>query len=261
MGKLIIEEHGDIVVATMSNVERHNAQDSGIHAGFKEFWPYLKESEKLKVCILTGDGDKAFSSGHDLKEAAEQYASGQIKPDYAEGASLGYPHLFQTGKVIIAAINGYCFAGGLLTALGCHLRMCSRTAVFGNPQVRRGRGSRVPVHLRRAGVPTAVAMDLVLTGDRIDAERAYQVGLVSRIFDDKQALLDGAMAVAKQIAANSPRAVAAPIRAWEAGIIDWPMSMAFGVWDQITEAMVHDDDYRERTLQFASHEGPGSQKA
>jgi enoyl-CoA hydratase len=115
--------------------------------------------------------------------------------------------------------------------------------------------------LRRAGVPMAAALDMVLTGDRIDAERAYQIGLVSRIVEDKDALLEGAMGTARQIAMNSPRAVSAVIRAWEAGIIDWPMSMASGVWDQVTEAMVHDDDYRERTMQFASGQGPGAQKA
>jgi enoyl-CoA hydratase/carnithine racemase len=260
MGKLIIEEHGDVVVVTMSSVARHNAQDSAMHAQLREFWPYLRDSEKLKVAILTGDGDKAFSSGHDLKEVAEEYAAGKT-PAYLQGTGLGYPHLFTTGKVLIAAINGYCFAGGLLTALGCQLRMCSKSAVFGNPQVRRGRGSRVPMLLRRAGVPMAAALDMVLTGDRIDAERAYQIGLVSRIFEDKDALLEGAMGTARQIAMNSPRAVSAVIRAWEAGIIDWPMSMASGVWDQVTEAMVHDDDYRERTMQFASGQGPGAQKA
>jgi (E)-benzylidenesuccinyl-CoA hydratase len=260
MGKLIIEEHGEVVMVTMSNVARHNAQDSAMHQQLREFWPYLRDSENLKVAIITGDGDKAFSSGHDLKEVADQYAAGKT-PDYLRGEGLGYPHLFATGKVLIAAINGYCFAGGLLTSLGCQLRMCSKSAVFGNPQVRRGRGSRVPMLLRRAGVPLAVELDLVLTGDRIDAERAYQVGLVSRLFEDKEALLEGAMATARQIAMNSPRAVAAPVRAWEAGIIDWPMSMASGVWDQVTEAMVEDEDYKARTLQFASNEGPGSQKA
>jgi enoyl-CoA hydratase/carnithine racemase len=260
MGELIVEEHDEVAVATMSNVARHNAQDSAMHAQLRDFWLYLKGAEHLKVAVITGDGDKAFSSGLDLKEVAEQYTEGKT-PYYDQEGRLGYPHLFPTGKVLIAAINGYCFAGGLLTSLGCHLRLCSETAVFGNPQVRRGRGSRVPMLLHRAGVPMAVALDLMLTGDRIDAERAYQIGLVSRIFQDKDALLDGAFAIARQIALNSPRAVSAIVRAWEAGIIDWPMSMAWGIWDQVTEAMVHDDDYRERTLQFASGEGPGSQKA
>jgi E-phenylitaconyl-CoA hydratase len=263
MGELKIEVHGEIAVATMSNVARHNAQDRAIHKALCEFWDYLRDNDALRVAILTGDGDRAFSSGADLKERAEAYEGGSNPDDPKAIASVsyGYPHLHKTGKIVIAAIHGYCFAGGLLTALGCDLRLCSRSAAFGNPQAMRGRGSRVPMLLRRAGVPLAVIFDLVVTGERIDAQRAYDLGLVSRLCEDKEDLMATAMSVAGQICANSPRAVRAAKLATESGIIDWPMTLALPVWDQVTEAMIHDEDTKERTLQFSSHTGPGGQKA
>jgi enoyl-CoA hydratase/carnithine racemase len=253
MGELKVSVHDGIALALMSNTRRHNAQDTALHADLCDFWARLRRDDSLQVAVLAGDGETAFSVGADLKEAAEAYGAGEAHN--SPRRTLGYPHLHPTGKIVIAAINGYCLAGGLLTALGCDLRFCSASATFANPQVMRGRGSRVPMLLQRAGVPLAVTVDMAITGQAIDARRAYEVGLVSRVYDDKDALIDGAMSVAAQIMENSPRAVSAVKKALEAGILDWPMVLAERVWDQVTDAMTKDADTVRRTIEFASHSG------
>jgi len=258
MGELKVSVQDGIALALMSSTKRHNAQDTPMHADLCKFWTRLRDDDSLRIAVLAGDGDSAFSVGADLKEAAEAYSAGQA-PNSPQ-RSLGYPHLHPTGKIVIAAINGYCLAGGLLTALGCDLRFCSKSATFANPQVMRGRGSRVPMLLRRAGVPLAVTVDMAITGQRIDASRAYEIGLVSRIYDDKDALIEGAMSVAAQILDNSPRAVNAVKRALDAGILDWPMALADKVWDQVTDAMIKDEDTVRRTVEFASHSGADRKK-
>ena len=158
------------------------------------------------VAIVTGAGDKAFCAGADLKKMHGGSHEGGIRElwDHERQQRLG--QRLQVSKPVIAAVNGYCLAGGLELALGCDIRICATTASFGAPEVRwsilHGFGAmRLP-----STVPMSVAMEMLLTGERIDAARALQVGLVSRLVEPG-ALLPTAEAMAEKIGQNGPLAV------------------------------------------------------
>src|SRR2546428_1626164 len=160
----------------------------------------------LRVAILTGAGDKAFCAGADLKKMHGGSHDGGINElwDFERQNRLG--QRLQTVKPVIAAINGYCLAGGLELALGSDIRIASTSASFGCPEVRwsilHGFGAmRLP-----QAVGISVAMEMLLTGERIDARRAYEVGLVSRLVEPA-ALLPAAEQMALTRAHNGPLAI------------------------------------------------------
>jgi len=162
--------------------------------------------DDARVAILTGAGDRAFSAGADLKKMHAGSHAGGITElwDHERQHRLG--QRLEVAKPVIAAINGYCLAGGLELALGCDIRIASTTASFGCPEVRwailHGFGA---MRLPRT-VPLSVAMEMLLTGERIDARRAYEIGLVSRVVEPA-ALLPTATQLAERISQNGPLAV------------------------------------------------------
>jgi E-phenylitaconyl-CoA hydratase len=206
MGKIRYDIRGPVARITIDRPEAMNALDL---EAFREMAERLEDFDRnpaLRVAIVTGAGDKAFCSGADLKKMHGGSHGGGIAElwDSERQRRLGQK-LFVT-KPVIAAINGYCLAGGLELALGCDLRIASTTASFGCPEVRwailHGFGA---MRLPRT-VPLSVAMEMLLTGERIDARRAYEVGLVSRVVEPA-ALLPTAEELAARIAANGPLAV------------------------------------------------------
>lgn len=161
---------------------------------------------KLRVAILTGAGEKSFCAGADLKKMHGGSHAGGIGELWDHERQYRLGQRLQVAKPIIAAINGYCLAGGLELALGCDIRLASTTASFGCPEVRwailHGFGA---MRLPRT-VPLSVAMEMLLTGERIDARRAYEIGLVSRVVKPA-ALLPTAMQIAERISQNGPLAI------------------------------------------------------
>lgn len=160
--------------------------------------------DTLRVAILMGAGDKAFCAGADLKKKSAGGIQELWAPERQKFRAGGGG--FNVSKPVIAAINGYCLAGGLELALGCDIRIASTSASFGAPEVRwsllHGYGA---LRLPRT-VPMAVAMDMLLTGERIDAKRAYEVGLISRLVEPNE-LAAAAQAMAERISENGPLAV------------------------------------------------------
>ena len=163
----------------------------------------LAEDPDCWVVVITGSGDKAFSAGMDLK-AFSSGEGGDIM-----GASGGFGGITQRDfpKPIIAAVNGSALAGGFEIMLSCDLVVAAEHATFGIPEAKRGliAGAGGLIRMPKR-LPMAVALELAMTGDPIDAERAYALGLVNRVVP-ADALLDEAMALAERIAANAPLAV------------------------------------------------------
>jgi enoyl-CoA hydratase/carnithine racemase len=247
---LQLERRDGILTATLNRPHRMNSLDSELRARLTAFWREVREDDETKVVILTGAGNDAFCTGRDLKETAAAYAAAGSGPQYEQSGDYGYPHLQRTGKPIIAAINGYCLAGGLLIALGCDIRICTEGSQFGSPQVRRGRGTQLPLRLLRAGVPKAVAMDMAMTGERIGADRAYAVGIVSRLYATKDEMLAGALAIAESLLAGSSRVVRGIKVASESGLLDLPINVAASMWEDVTAMMTDDELTVARTLDF-----------
>jgi len=155
------------------------------------------------VAILTATGDRAFCTGMDLKEAIPLLTAGD-ELGYEDHTKRQFSDVF---KPIIAAVNGYCIAGGLEMLAGTDLRIAADHAKFGLGEVRWGLVPAGGSHIRLPRqIPWAVAMELLLTGEPIDAVRAHQVGLVNRVVPAGE-LMDAARALAHQICRNGPLAV------------------------------------------------------
>ena len=159
----------------------------------------------VRVLILTGSGEKAFVAGADINELAQQTpVSGKEISLFGQGVF----HLLETmGKPSICAINGFALGGGCELALSCSIRLASKTAKLGQPEVKLGiipgyGGSQRLARLCGKGV----AQELCLTGEMIAAEEAQRIGLVNHIYEPAE-LLPAAEAMAKKIIANAPLAV------------------------------------------------------
>jgi enoyl-CoA hydratase/carnithine racemase len=181
--------------------EARNAINRAVGAGLWDGFRRFEADPAAKVAVLTGTGD-AFCAGADLKEMAALRMTVPPK-DWA-------PHLgrnLQVTKPVIAAVNGVALGGGFLLAQMCDLCVAAEGARFGITEARWGRGAPWAAPLPWL-VPPRVALELLLTGEPIDARRAYEVGLVNRVVPDA-ALRQEAGRLAATVAANAPLSVRA----------------------------------------------------
>ena len=202
--KVLYETSGAIARITLNRPEAMNAFDAETLLLLGKHLQAFDKDDALRVAILTGAGEKAFCAGADLKKKTAGGVQELLSPERQHFRAGGQG--FNVTKPLIAAINGYCLAGGLELALGCDIRIASTSASFGSPEVRwsllQGYGA---LKLPRT-VPLSVAMDMLLTGERIDAARAYEVGLISRLVEPHE-LAATAQAIAERISENGPLAV------------------------------------------------------
>lgn len=194
------ETHGSVRVITINRPESRNALNKAVREGLREALLDFEADDTLKVAILTGAGDKAFCAGMDLKEASEN--SLQVPPrDYMPivGDSI---HL---SKPIVAAVNGVAYAGGWMLAQMCDLCLASENASFAITEAKVGRGMPWAAPLGRM-IPQRVMMELLLTGDPIDAHRAREIGFVNHVVPSAE-LMPRALELAQRIATNAPLTV------------------------------------------------------
>lgn len=200
---LLYEKDGHVATITLNRAESLNSLTPEMLSGLEEVFADLSADSEVWVAVLTGAGERAFCAGADLKESI---------PRLTEGEMLGFDdptkrQLSDTFKPVIAAVNGYCIAGGLELMLGTDLRIASEIATFGLGEVRWGVIPAGGAHIRLPRqVPWAIAMELLLTGQPIDARRACEVGLVNRVVPAAE-LMPAARELAKTICKNGPLAV------------------------------------------------------
>ena len=200
---ILYEKRDHIAVVTINRSEAMNSLTremlTGLDATFEDF----NADSDLWVAILTGAGQKAFSAGMDLKEAMPLITSGD-EMGYEDHTKRQFSDVF---KPIIAAVNGHCVAGGMEMLQGTDLRIAAEHATFGLGEVRWGIIPTGGSHVRLPRqIPWAVAMELLLTGEPIDAQRAYDIGLVNRIVPQGE-LMPSALKLAEKICKNGPLAV------------------------------------------------------
>ncbi|MDB5853911.1 MAG: Enoyl-CoA hydratase/isomerase [Herminiimonas sp.] len=191
---VLYESQDRIATITINRPERLNAINAEVEAGLAAAWNRLNESDDL-VAILTGAGDKSFSVGKDL-----QY---EATPDYRRFVP-GFDILVR--KPIIAAVGGWCIGGALTLVQMCDLCVASDNAKFTYPEAKLGFAGGLIAGLA-SRIPHKIAMELILLGDEVSAERAYQVGLVNRIVP-RGKHLEGARAYAERLAQNAPLVLA-----------------------------------------------------
>jgi len=206
-----------VALITIDRPEALNALDVEALRDLRAHLVEVRDRPDVRVGVLTGSGSRAFCAGADLKgtrTSPASYAEALFRaPDAAANLGL-YIRLMdltdlQCHKPLIAAINGHCLGAGLEIALQCDMRVASTEASFGLPEVRVGSIPAVSgLHRLLKAVPSALAMQMVLTGERIDAAEAARIGLVSEAVAPS-ALRDRALGLAHKIGSNAPLAVQA----------------------------------------------------
>lgn len=254
-----VDVNDGVLIVTLDRPEARNALSLAMRTELVEVWRRFRDDGDLRAAILTGAGDASFCAGADLKEIGSYYR--QFTPMERRERGEREPGLgaitrnFDPGKPIIAAINGHCLAGGLEIALACDLRIAVPHATFGLPEVRWGLmpGAGGTQRLPRA-VPLAIAAEMILTGDPIDAPRALAAGLINRIVpvDD---LMATAMDLAMAIARNGPLAVRAARAAMLAGL-DQALDAGLRLEQFHAEPLRQSEDVQEGLRAFAEKRRP-----
>ncbi len=199
----LYEKKDRIAIMTINRPEVRNAFTAEMLRAMDACFDDFNQDPELWVAILRANGDKAFCTGMDLKEAIPLLQSGD-EMGYEDHTKRPFSDVF---KPIICAVNGYCIAGGMEFMQGTDIRIATEGASFGLGEVRWGIIPTGGSHIRLPRqIPWAVAMEMLLTGKPISAERAYDIGLVNEVvaFED---LMPSAMRWAEAICANGPLAV------------------------------------------------------
>jgi enoyl-CoA hydratase len=198
---VLTEERDGVLVITINRPEARNAINGDVARGIAAALDRLDGQDDLRVGVLTGRGG-FFSSGMDLKG----FLAGDVP--IVEGRGLGGLTEAPPRKPLIAAVEGYAVAGGFELVLACDMVVAAETARFGVPEVKRAlvAAAGAALHLPRR-IPQAIALEMLLTGEPIEAQRAATLGLVNRVVPEGTAV-DAAVELAHAVAANGPLAVA-----------------------------------------------------
>ena len=209
-------ENDGIALLTVSRTEKLNALNRLTMNEIASAVSDLSANEIVKGVILTGAGEKAFVAGADIGELAEADSLQSI--DIAAAGQHLFRKLETLGKPVIAAVNGFALGGGLELAMACTLRVASPNAKFGQPEVKLGiiAGYGGTQRLPRL-VGRGRAMEMLLTGDMIDAAEAHRIGLVNHVVEAPQ-LLDFCRSLMRKILANGPVAVRLTMQAVDLGL-------------------------------------------
>ncbi len=250
---------GKIFHITLDRPERMNAIDPEMSRLLDDCWTEFDRDDALHVAIITGAG-RAFCAGRDLvrddahgdeiERAARSAERREADPSNASGLSSWGPD--QTWKPVIAAINGWCLAGGFALALSCDLRIMSETARIGSMAPRRGLvpGGGQVQRLARY-VPFGKALELLLRANHLNAREAEQIGLANAVTSPDQ-LLPTAQEWAEEIASNGPLAVRAAKRAaYEGVLLRSGFAEGMSLESELYAEVMRSADAREGTTAFA----------
>ena len=201
---LLVERRGRVAVITINRPQKLNALNIQTRAEGAAALDELREDESVRVVVITGAGEKAFVAGADISEFEGRTAVSQR--DVMTARSL-FTAVDTFPKPVIAMINGFCLGGGCELALSCDIRVASDRARFGQPEINLGiiPGGGGTQRLTRL-VGEGKAMELILTGDMIDAQQAYSLGLVNAVFPAEE-LEAKTFEMANRIAEKSPVAL------------------------------------------------------
>lgn len=237
-----------IATITINRPEQRNCLSKEVRQGLFEAWGRFENDASARIAILTGNGDKAFCAGGDLKEMVET----GLKVPPRDMFPVPYETIKLT-KPTIAAVNGVAFAGGWMIAQGCDLCVASTTAKFAITEVKVGRGSPWAAPLIHM-IPQRIFMEIVLTGKPITATRAYEIGLVNRLAEPG-ALMAAALELAREVIEGAPLSVAA---ARETVMLSTEMGRADALdaaW-AAHETAYNSDDAQEGPRAFAEKRKP-----
>jgi enoyl-CoA hydratase len=246
--EVLVERRGGVQVITINRPEAKNALNGAVAQAVADAADELDADPDLRVAVLTGSGGN-FSAGMDLK-AFLRGESPALKGRGLCGITQTPPR-----KPLIGAVEGWALAGGFELLLACDLVVAADTAKFGVPEVKRAlvAGAGAALLLTRR-VPFALALELLLTGDPIDADRAATMGLVNQVVPAGEAL-PAAIRLAERIAENGPLAVAAT-KAIARGSGDWTTEQGWKEQTVLMQPVFTSEDAREGATAFAEKRSP-----
>jgi E-phenylitaconyl-CoA hydratase len=238
-----------VCTIVINRPERLNAMDAEHYRALSQAWCRVRDDSDIRVAIVTGAGEKSFTTGADIKT----FLTGP--PGFDEMWLTQRDQLLNRGlevwKPVIAAINGYCLGGGMTLMLASDIRVASENATFSLAEVKRGviPGNGGTQRALRQ-LPHAIAMEMLLTGDAIDAATAARWGLVNRVVP-RERLMETALDYARRIAANAPLAVQA---AKELALRSRDMDLATGlrVEQLVNRLLMATEDAQEGPAAFAA---------
>jgi enoyl-CoA hydratase len=248
VGDVVTDRRDSVLVITLNRPEVRNALNRSVALGVKAAVDELESSASIRAAVLTGAGG-VFSAGMDLKA-------------FADGEQPMLPGLGLCGiteappsKPLVAAVEGWALGGGFELVLACDLVVAGRSARFGLPEVKRGLVAGAGgAYLLPQRVGHVLAMEILLTGEPVDAPRAGQLGLINSVVDDGQAL-DAALALATQIAALAPLSTVATKRiATQAH--EWSKAEAWSGTARVAEQINNSLDAAEGARAFAEKRPP-----
>ncbi|WP_181779995.1 enoyl-CoA hydratase/isomerase family protein [Pseudonocardia pini] len=239
-----------VATLTLDRPEAHNALTVHMVRRFAEASAAAQADDAVRVLVVTGAGQQAFCAGGDLGELIPRLTAGELEvltPDPTKR------FLSDVDKPVVAAVNGICLAGGLELLLGTDLRIAAADAIFGLPEVRWALVPGAGTHVRLPQqVPWAFAMQLLLTGDHVPAERAREMGLVNEVVPRAE-VLPRAAEIAAGIARNGPLAVRA---AKEIAVRALGNESRFALEYALNARLVATDDAREGPRAFMEKRAP-----
>jgi len=204
-GVVTLEIDGPVATITINRPDAANALSAEVREQLLAFVAELEASRSVRAVILTGDGQKVFAAGSDIRDMASM--SGAQSMELSESILHLNNRLAALAQPVICAVNGWCLGGGLELALACDLRIASASARFGFPEAKLGimtGGGGIPRLIRVVG--SGIARHMTLTGEFLSAQRAYEVGLITRVCAPDELMTD-AKALAMQIATLAPVAL------------------------------------------------------
>ena len=245
--EVLTSEEDGVLVVTINRPEAKNAMTKAAAEGIAAAMDRLDSDDNLRVGILTGAGG-TFCSGMDLK--------GFLRGESPSIEGRGFGGIVQKPpeKPLIAAVEGYALAGGLELMIACDLVTANTGAKFGIPEVKRGLVAAAGgVMMLPDQIPERIAMELALTGDFIDAARAYELGLINRITEGEA--LAAAKELAASIVANGPLAVRVSKQVIKQSR-GWPMDERYTRQTQLIAPVFVSEDAREGAAAFAEKRAP-----
>jgi enoyl-CoA hydratase/carnithine racemase len=251
MPDLLVERHGHVTVCTLNRPQKLNSLGGTLSEELTSAMAEFNADHDQYVAIITGAGDRAFSSGADLTELAERNTGGA--PNVGT-TSVDLWGVGGSAKPVIAAVNGLAVAGGLELSLNCDIRIAAEEAWFGVFEVKRGIMAGIAVNLLARYIPLGDALYMLMTADRIPAADALRLGLVQKVVP-RDKLMEESLRVAQMIAANSQVAVQASKRVayfWR----NLAVRESLDYYQSINQRLMLCDDVLEGPRAFAEKREP-----
>lgn len=264
MSVLDVAVSDGIALVTMNRPHKRNAIDPEMMVRLAEAWTMVREDDAVRVAVLTGAGTEAFCAGGDLRTLiplltrarppADEWDE-RLLQDQRGVVNTAMLRVTDFPKPIVAAVNGLCLAGGMELMLATDLRVAADSTEFALTEVQRGLipGGGSVARLPRQ-VPTAVALEFLMVGDRLPAARAYDVGLLNAAVPADE-VLPNAMALARRIAANAPLAVR-EVKAVGMASPGLPLDEALALEDAAVRRVMRSADAKEGARAFAERRAP-----